>query len=81
MSLFFPNEKICIGKSNIYLLFYSDDEYYRLLDEILEERVKKRVGRRNPRCVKRRLRKYPTRKNGTLGLPSFERLELLSERY
>lgn len=32
-----------------------------ILDEILEERVPPRLGRRNPRAVKRKIYKWPTR--------------------
>jgi len=51
--------------------------YDSLLLELLEERVKKRVGRRNPRCVKRRLKPYPALSSVSSRLPKVKGIILL----
>ena len=41
----------------------------RVLDEILQERVAPRRGRRNPRGVKRKMSNFPLRPRGAPPLP------------
>ena len=41
----------------------------RVLDEILQERVAPRRGRRNPRGLKRKMSKFPLRPRGAPPLP------------
>ena len=52
--------------------------YKDLLEEILEEKVKKRQGRRNRRCVKRTRRSYSSNKAGyTSSLPKVKSILIL----
>jgi hypothetical protein len=51
--------------------------YDSILCEVLEEKVKKRTGRRNPRCVKRRLKPYPAPSSNSLRLPKVKGIILL----
>ena len=54
------------------------DVYEHLLRDIAEEKIRPRPGRRNLRCVKRRLSRYPAApKRGTRALPKFVRIRII----